>query len=481
MGSVLDGGGGSRASAGGGEGGGGEGASVAGVAGRGGGGVGRGGDGLAGGGRVVAGLVAGFAPAGGGRGPGRAGGLRGVGLGGGGGGLGGGCVGALAGLVPGLHPNTLALGALALGFGGVLEPSAGVALLGGLLGAWTFSNAVPLIVLGVPEGEDAPALLPGQRLAREGLTGEALVASARGSLVGCVFGCGAALGLAAAFEWVDPGPLLGALTPWVQAGALVVLVLTDPSGPFRAGGLAVLSGVLGWVALPLPVSSPVGLPSTSLAPLFIGLFGLPALVHAARAGAPREPIPRLVGPRVDKVGAGAGVLGSGLGVLAGTFAGFTSGPATAVAVLVKRGGDASVLATTAAVNTSAVCVATGMLHAAGRTRTGTHAAQLALQAPVPGVVGLPEALASLGVGACVGLVLLAGARRCWRAVAGWVPRVAPVLVVVWGVLIGVQTGWPGFLVAGAGWSTARAAAALGTRRSVLMSCLLVPGLANSLF
>jgi MFS family permease len=103
--------------------------------------------------------------------------------------------------------------------------------------------------------------------------------------------------------------------------------------------------------------------------LFIGLFGLPALVHAARAGAPPAQIETLVDRSPDPPGPAPGLLGSGLGLLAGTFAGFTSGPATAIAAVARRGSDRDLMATTAAVNTSAVCVATGMLHVLGLSFT----------------------------------------------------------------------------------------------------------------
>lgn len=392
----------------------------------------------------------------------------------------GAALGAGAGLVPGLHPNTLATAVLLVGLGGSLPGTGASLLLAGLLGAWTFANAVPLIVLGVPDGADAPALLPGQRMAREGNAEAALVASARGSLQGLVAGAAAALALAWAFGALEPRSLIQAATPWVQAIALTVLVATDPAGLARASLAAATAGALGLAALEAPVASPFAFPATPLAPLFIGLFGLPALRNAMRAGAPPAPIPRLVEDEVETPGPGPAMLGSGLGLLAGTFAGFTSGPATAIAVLVRRGRDAAVLATTAAVNTSAVCVATAMLHAAGRTRTGVHAAQKALAPPPPGLPGLPRALAALAVGGVLGLALLASAAHHWQRLAAWIPRAAPWLLVAWAILVGVQTGPLGFLVAAAAWSVARAAAALGARRSILMASLLVPGLVDTL-
>lgn len=394
--------------------------------------------------------------------------------------LAGGAIGAGAGLVPGLHPNTIATGALLVALEGWLTPERAIPLLSGMLGAWTFANAIPLVVLGVPDGDDAPALLPGQRLAQDGKAAEAIHASARGSVTGLVAGAALALVLAWSMARVDLEPALQAATPWIQGGALLVLVATDPAGPVRALVVAVLAGALGHGALSLPVSSPIGLPATPLAPLFIGLFGLPALANAARSGPPREPFPGTKIRRVRIPGHAPGLVGSALGLLAGTFSGFTSGPATAVAVLVRGGRPASVLATTAAVNTSAACVATAMLHAATRTRTGVHATQLALAVPDPSVAALAASLTALALGGVLGLAAMVLAARSADPIAGTVPRIAPALVVVWLAVIGAQTGLAGFGIAAAAWTSARAASALGTRRSVLMAALLVPGLLDAL-
>jgi TctA family transporter len=103
--------------------------------------------------------------------------------------LAGALVGGFAGLVPGLHPNTLAAGALALDARHPLPALPAVAFLLAALGAWTFTAAIPLVVLGVPEGEQAPALHPGQRLARRGHAERALTASATGSLTGLASAC----------------------------------------------------------------------------------------------------------------------------------------------------------------------------------------------------------------------------------------------------------------------------------------------------
>ncbi len=398
----------------------------------------------------------------------------------------GGVVGGLSGLVPGLHANTIAALGLVLALEGLAPSGATGAFLLAALGAWTFTTAVPLVVLGVPEGESAPALLPGQRMARQGRARQALQASATGSLVGLVLGAASGLALAHVLTLHDATGMLTAATPWVAGGALVVLVLTDPAGPLRALALAGLAGWLGAAALSLQLTSPLGLPATPLMPLFIGLFGLPALLGAARAAPPREPIPRPDGlpirprPGAERIHPVGPALGSTLGLAAGTFSGFTAGPATAVATLVRRGSDAELLATTSAVNTSAACVATAMLHAASRTRTGVHAAHLALAPPTPGLDQLAVLLGQLATGGVAGLLLLALATARAPALAATVPRLARWLIAPWLGLIVLFTGWPGLVVTAAAWSVAHLAPPLGARRSLLMASLLVPAVVRGL-
>lgn len=392
----------------------------------------------------------------------------------------GGIAGALAGLVPGLHPNTLAAAALAVDARGGLPPLETVAFLMAAMGAWTFTSAIPLVVLGVPEGELAPALHPGQRLARQGHAGRALTASATGSLAGLALGVPAALAIAGGLAQPGAREAIQAATPWVAGLALLVLVATDPSGPLTASLVATVAGLLGHVGLAVPVRSPLGWPATPLMPLFIGLFGLPALVHAARSEPlDEEPLPGgdTHVPSSDRRGP---VLGSLLGLVSGTFSGFTAGPATAVAAQVGRDRETSLMATVGAVNTASVCVATGVLHAVQRTRTGVHAARLALVWPVPGWDAVVGDLAALATGGLVGLVGLAVARRHAETLAARVPRLASGLVVPWIVGIGLFTGWAGGLVCLAAWTVARAAHAAGARRSLLMACLLGPALVRGL-
>lgn len=388
--------------------------------------------------------------------------------------------GCLASLVPGLHVNTVAALGLLAAQRTQAAPAATAAALLAALGASTFVSIVPLVLLGVPEGEDAPALLPGQRLAKAGRTRQALAASARGSLIGLLLASLVSLPLLGVLTLPQTPSVLARAAPGVAAAALAVLVLSDGAGPAKAGLLAALAGALGLLALDLPVASPLGLPATVLLPLFLGLFGLPALAQAARA----RPLEVRARPAQEEdpdetSGRLGPILGSGLGLLAGLFPGFTTGPATAVAVLVDRGEDEAIIATTSAVNTAMAVTATVALHALDRTRTGVHAAQVALAVPTGTRAWLVGDLEALVLGAVVGLAFLGASARVLPGLARFVPRVAMALIVPWLALVLAFTGGVGMVVAAAGWAVARAGMALGCRRSLLMASLLVPTVARA--
>jgi len=394
--------------------------------------------------------------------------------------LAGGLAGALAGTIPGVHPNTLAAIGLVLHAQGTVPGPPTAALLVAALGAWTFASAIPLVVLGVPEGESAPALLPGQRMAHDGNARQALAASAKGSLVGLVLGAPIAFGVALALELPGSVDALQTATPIVAMLAVTVLVVLDRAPLPNALLVATLAGTVGYLALDQPVRSPMGWPATPLMPLFVGLYGLPALTRAARSEPIDDPVPTTRPDRPSKPGALGPTLGSLLGTLAGSFAGFTAGPATAIAASIQRQRPAGTLATMSSVNTASVCVASAMLRGAGRTRTGVHAAQKAL---VPGggtLAHLATDLAHVALGGAVGVAMLALLARHADDLPDVMRKASGLLVVPWIAGILLFTGWLGALVCAAAWATARLGAIADTRRSLLMTALLVPAGLQSL-
>lgn len=153
--------------------------------------------------------------------------------------LGGAAVGGVAGLVPGLHPNALAVLALAAlpANPDGLAFAAGFAAMGL---AHPMSALVPASFLGAPSADDALRALPAQALLREGRAGEAVQLATRGALLGALAGLALIVPLhlvlgprGDGYRWLQPA------IPLVLAAIAALLILTESASlPWRRAVLA---------------------------------------------------------------------------------------------------------------------------------------------------------------------------------------------------------------------------------------------------
>ena len=244
----------------------------------------------------------------------------------------GSALGLFSGLAPGIHVNTLAsmmlaaqtslVGALSGIMDGDIVPLAVSCCIMSASVVHSFTDFVPSVFIGAPDGEDAVSVLPGHRLLLQGRGMEAVRAAAIGSLIGA----SASILLSIPLQWAllngleDP---LERLTPLVLVAAAGVLL----SAEFRRGsGLwgtvaFCLSGALGLacMTLPIPVDGILGEGSVML-PLLTGLFGIPVLLESSSEGR----IPPQKDRIRDPVGAVPGLRGVLMGTVAGWFPGITA-------------------------------------------------------------------------------------------------------------------------------------------------------------
>ncbi len=208
-------------------------------------------------------------------------------------------IGVISGLIPGLHVNNFAF--ILLGLSGVLAEFFPVLYIASAMICasitHSFLDAVPSLILGVPDESMALAALPGHRLVLEGRGKEAVTLSAMGSLLSVSF----ALLLAAPVTFVMTNiyPFLQRNMALVLIGVVAFILFTEKGGEsgvsidveglwraVRIRLLAVLvlalSGVMGYIVFEFEesVTAVVG-DGTLLMPLFIGLFGFPLLLVSA--------------------------------------------------------------------------------------------------------------------------------------------------------------------------------------------------------
>jgi putative membrane protein len=309
-------------------------------------------------------------------------------------------LGCATGLVPGLHSNNVAtlVGAspgivMGLALIGVLGGEEDPSLLASSLVvscalAHTVANIVPSIYLAVPEGDTALSVLPGHRMVMAGRGEEALRVSVSSSVASLAIALAlvvpmALLMLGGAYRWLYSlwGPVL--------LGVSSVMVLRESEkadGEGRVGGrrasacagiLLVTSGVLGHLAI---------FEADLLAPLFIGLFGVP-MVLVAMMGKGPESLKDVNDPAPSRQSApppGPVVRGTLAGSLVGWFPGVSSAQATVLAVVgeVDDGDDVAsarrFIAGVSAVNTANAVFTLLALSTLLRVRSGAGSAVGAL-------------------------------------------------------------------------------------------------------
>ena len=319
---------------------------------------------------------------------------------------GGAALGTASGLVPGLHANNFALLLAGIAPSVPADPLlVGVAILAAGV-VHSFLDIVPALALGVPDAATAVAALPGHRLVVAGRGREALRLSAVGS--GIAVALAVPLALPITWAMVRGYPTVRAHLPWLLAGVVAFLVLTESSKRAAIGGFCAFlaSAALGAATLDVDPAAPLDAGGI-LAPLFTGLFGAPVLVDALGGdGVPPQSDARLtMGKRDLGVTAGAGSF-------AGAIVGYVPGVSAAIAAIAalpavpRREADRGFVVATSGANTANTVFALFALAALGTPRTGVTVAVERAEVPL----ALPILLVAVAIAAICGftLVLLLG-------------------------------------------------------------------------
>jgi putative membrane protein len=386
--------------------------------------------------------------------------------------LGGVALGTLSGLTPGLHANNFALllASVAPAVPGSATNVGAAVLAAGVV--HTFLDVVPALALGVPDAAMAATALPGHRLVIQGRGREALRLSAVGSALAVAVAVPLAVPVTRVVTAVYP--TVRAHLPWLLAGVVVFLVVTESSWRARVGGVVSVaaSTALGAVALDLSPAAPLDA-GGMLAPLFAGLFGAPVLVEAMDgAGVPPQADALLALPERD-LGLTA-LAGSGAGALVGYLPGVSSAIAAVVALpaVPGRSGARGFLVATSGANTANTVFALFALVALGTPRTGVMVALS--DANVPRSLPLLLAVVVLAAACAFCLVVLVGDGYLRVVGTADYTRLSVGVLSLLVVVSFLFAGWVGvaaFLVAGlVGLLPTR----FGTRRVHLMGVLLGP-------
>ncbi len=315
---------------------------------------------------------------------------------------GGAALGTVSGLVPGLHANNFALLLAGIAPSIPADPLlVGVAILAAGV-VHSFLDIVPALALGVPDAATAVAALPGHRLVVAGRGREAMRLSAVGS--GIAVALAVPLALPITWVMVRGYPTVRTHLPWLLAGVVAFLVLTESSKRAAVSGFCAFlaSAALGTATLDVDPAAPLDAGGI-LAPLFTGLFGAPVLVDALGGdGVPPQSDARLTMGRRD-----LGVT-AGAGSLAGAVVGYVPGVSAAIAAIAalpavpRREADRGFVVATSGANTANTVFALFALAALGTPRTGVTVAVERAEVPL----ALPILLVAVAIAAICGFTLV---------------------------------------------------------------------------
>lgn len=420
--------------------------------------------------------------------------------------LAGTCIGTITGLIPGLHVNTVAMLMMAgdtllfgiiMGLGSVpadQAPLFAAVIITATSITHTFVDFVPSTFLGMPDPDTALSVLPAHELLSRGEGYRAVYLSAIGSAL--AVGIGALILLP--YTWLLGSPLNGydvlrKHTLYILLLITSFLIVSEKSevrgsrtlGRIMAFGVFLLSGILGLVVLPLPSTSPVGLFSTVLFPLFSGLFGIStlllSLIQAKEEGIPEQ---KVIVPEIGGSEIASAVPGTLAGSLVGFLPGVSSSHAALIAVIRQDNEDAgseeTVIVTLGAVNTANALFVLVALFLTGNPRSGAAVAIMEF-VPMQGWSGvLPYHLTILLMSAFLSafiayhITLISGAFIAGHINAVPYRRLIMGIILFICVLVLLFNGVLGLCILIVATCTGILPQIIGVRRSHLMGVLLIP-------
>lgn len=313
-------------------------------------------------------------------------------------------IGVITGLLPGLHVNNVALILLSFTSSvlsicnvltdyGITEQFILILIAGFILSvaiAHSFVNAIPATFIGAPDEDTALSVLPAHGLLLDGEGYKAVVLSAFSSY-GAILCC---LILLFPLRFLIGPPfsfytLVQEAMVWVLIAVVILMIATEKAqisesmqqqkysallSILFAFFVFFISGIFGIIILSLPISSPIGLPTSILFPALAGLFGTPTLLYSLlnKPIIPEQKIqPVLLNKIEKKLSIFSVITGSLAGVIVSIIPGVTTAIGTVLAMnLRQKTSKEQTIVTLSSVNTAAAFCMTLMLFIIGKARSG---------------------------------------------------------------------------------------------------------------
>ncbi|MCJ7429113.1 MAG: tripartite tricarboxylate transporter permease [Candidatus Nanohaloarchaeota archaeon QJJ-5] len=371
--------------------------------------------------------------------------------------------GFLTGLSPGLHPNTVI--AMLLPVAVTMPLDIVLPLLIGMVVTHSMINHIPAILLGAPDSDSVLAALPGKQLLLDGKAHLAIIHGLNGGLIAMIVAIGLLIIGLFGLE-----KLYTAWEPYIPYGLSLILVVLVLRGRIGPNSIAVcLTGILGVGTLMMDSISQTFL----LFPLLTGLFGASTLIATLQTNpAPDQQI--IEETSITHEQARGGGIGALTGMVAGLLPGL--GPSATLALLSPLFGSDrdEFMASLGGINTADTVFSLVAIYLIGRARSGAAVAVQQLTAITDQLIIQLAGLCFIVVPTSylIAMRLVPVILRVYTTIP---PKtMIKTVLITLTVFIGVTCGIPGLGVYALATAVGMTADTVGARKSLCMSCLIVP-------
>ena len=373
--------------------------------------------------------------------------------------------GTFTGLFPGIHVNLIGVFAVSLYFNYIdLNPIYFITLIVSMSITHTFLDFVPSVYLGCPDTDTELSILPGHKMLSEGRGHEAVMLTNYGSL--CAVFLTVILVLPLILVISRTYPLIEQAIPYLLILASLFLIFTEKNKIYSLISFVIV-GIFGWGVLNLDMKEP-------LLPLLTGLFGASTLILSLKT---KFKIPKQTTQvNIQKKEIVKPLFGSIIATpLCGFLPGLGSGQAAIMGNALAKTDHRGFLVLVGATNTLVMGFSFIALYLIGKTRTGAAAA-------------IKELLGSLNSQTLILIVfaiLIAGIISFFltRKISLYFvkiiekinyAKVSIEVLIILTVIVIIFSGFIGLFVFIISTLTGIYVISLNVRRTIMMSCILLP-------
>jgi len=373
-------------------------------------------------------------------------------------------LGVIAGLLPGIHINLVGIILISLSVTllSSINPVYLIVLITAMAISQTFLDFIPSILLGCPDTETQLSVLPGHELLKQGKGYEAILLTAYGSL--------AAIFILIIISW--PSIILVSKTydlikssiPYILIIVSLLVIFLEKSKKNSAIVFS-LTGILGLIVLKLEVNQ-------SLLPLLTGLFGISALSLSIKNKTIIPP-QKIQKPKAKFMAPLTGSLIASF--ICGFLPGLGGGQAAVIANTISKTNKKGFLVLLGATNTLVMGFSFISLYVISKTRTGA-------------AVAISEIIGQLNTSLLIlilTVILISGilsffitiylAKFFSQRITKVKYSLLSILIIIFvTIIVIIVSGFMGLIILIISTLTGIYCISLGTRRTDMMGCLLLP-------